>query len=102
MQLRPYLGSYLFGRSYHGNQYNRRYPGFNAPKLIPIYSHRYIPEKPNESGNPILSVYQTDIIYYGANLLEYFENEFRRKGTKLEIDSRIKEIEFWSEIINQS
>ena len=35
-----------------------------APKLIPIYSHRYIPEKPHQSGNPIFSVYQTDIIIY--------------------------------------
>jgi len=36
-----------------------------APKLIPIYSHRFISEEPYEEGNPVLSVYQTDIIYYG-------------------------------------
>ena len=35
------------------------------PKLIPIYSHRYIPMEPMESGNPIFSVHQMDIIYYG-------------------------------------
>ncbi len=40
-----------------------------APKLIPIFSHRYIPATPSEIGNPIFSVYQTDIIYYGYDLL---------------------------------
>lgn len=47
------------------------------PKLIPIYSHRYIPSMPNEDGNPVFSVYQTDIIYYGYDLASYFKNEFR-------------------------
>ena len=37
-----------------------------APKLDPIYSHRYIPAEPHENGNPVYSVYQTDIIYYGT------------------------------------
>jgi hypothetical protein len=27
----------------------------DTPRLIPIYAHRYIPEVPNESGNPIFS-----------------------------------------------
>ncbi|MGL4612216.1 MAG: SMI1/KNR4 family protein [Trueperaceae bacterium] len=35
----------------------------NAPKLIPIYGHRYLPSPPTDAGNPVLSVYQTDIIY---------------------------------------
>jgi hypothetical protein len=42
-----------------------------APKLIPIYSHRFISEEPYEEGNPVLSVYQTDIIYYGFDLDDY-------------------------------
>ena len=46
------------------------------PKLIPIYSHRYIPYLSNQQLAPILSVYQTDIIYYGTNLWNYFEHEF--------------------------
>ena len=46
------------------------------PKLIPIYSHRYIPTKPCLSGNPVFSVYQTDIIYYGYDLAQYFAHEF--------------------------
>src|SRR5438270_852695 len=38
-----------------------------APKLIPIYAHRFIPEEPHLAGNPIFSVHQlTDTIYYGT------------------------------------
>jgi hypothetical protein len=29
-----------------------------APKLIPLISHRYLPEEPHEEGNPVFSVYQ--------------------------------------------
>lgn len=47
-----------------------------APRLIPIYGHRFIPEEPHESGNPVFSMYGFDTIYYGGNLEEYFENEF--------------------------
>jgi hypothetical protein len=50
-----------------------------APILIPIYSHRYIPAEPLADGNPVFSVYQTDIIYYGADLPSYFVAEFGLK-----------------------
>ena len=48
----------------------------HAPKLIPLIGHRYLPEEPHEGGNPVFSVYQSDVIYYGANLADYFEREF--------------------------
>ncbi len=47
------------------------------PKLIPVCSHRYIPESPHVNGNPVYSVYQTDIIYYGYDLANYLAEEFR-------------------------
>lgn len=72
----------------------------NAPKLIPIWYHRYIPSTPSEYGNPIMSVHQTDIIYYGENLLSYLLVEFGfKKREDIDFDN-IKEIPFWSEIIN--
>jgi hypothetical protein len=46
------------------------------PVLIPIYSHRYIPSYPHEEGNPIFSIYQMDIVYYGCDLLFYLYKEF--------------------------
>jgi hypothetical protein len=48
----------------------------NAPKLIPVYSHRYLPADPPLAGNPVFSVHQTDIIFYGTDLWHYFRNEF--------------------------
>lgn len=70
------------------------------PKLIPICSHRYIPSIPNENDNPIFSVYQMDIIYYGINLENYFANEFGyTKSGGYELDEYPeKKIEFWSKI----
>ena len=68
------------------------------PKLIPIYSHRYIPSTPQEVGNPIFSVYQMDIIYYGFDLATYFRNEFHLNlPDSFEIPQEAKYIEFWSE-----
>ena len=68
------------------------------PKLIPIYSHRYIPSRPTENDNPIFSVHQMDIIYYGYNLVTYFANEFKisLKGDFELLEKPVKEIEFWS------
>ena len=43
-----------------------------APKLIPLYGHRYLPDRPFGEGNPIFSVYQTDITFYGVNLENYW------------------------------
>lgn len=47
-----------------------------APILIPICGHRYLPSVPFLAGNPVLSVYQTDIIFYGCDLWDFFVNEF--------------------------
>jgi hypothetical protein len=49
----------------------------DAPRLFPIFSHRYIPAEPNKSGNPVFSVHQTDIIHYGNDLANYFHREFQ-------------------------
>ena len=69
------------------------------PKLIPIYSHRYIPSQPNENGNPVFSVHQMDIIYYGFDLATYFANEFNFTLTKeFEKPKKPKKIIFfWSD-----
>jgi hypothetical protein len=68
------------------------------PVLIPIYSHRYIPAFPIEEGNPVFSVYQTDIIYYGNDLISYFCNEFRIKLQEYNVPENPKHIEFWGKM----
>lgn len=71
-----------------------------SPTLIPIYGHRYIPDQPHEAGNPVFSVYQTDIIYYGDTLWEYLENEFLIPKSQVPnyLGKNPKQIELWSDI----
>jgi len=47
-----------------------------APQLIPVYAHRYLLASPPKAGNPVLSVYQSDIIVYGYDLRSYLLFEF--------------------------
>lgn len=47
-----------------------------APKLIPVFSHRFLLAQPCRASNPVFSIYQSDIIIYGADLHDYFLNEF--------------------------
>ena len=70
-----------------------------APKLIPVCSHRYIPSEPSLSGNPVLSVVQTDIIRYGDDLASYFHAEF---GVPLPESHSLpppRRIRFWDELL---
>lgn len=67
------------------------------PKLIPVYGHRYICESPPRSGNPVLSVWQTDIIYYGGNLQDYLMREFYGERDILAQPSKVPG---WSQIID--
>jgi hypothetical protein len=71
-----------------------------APKLVPLVSHRYLPTEPNESGNPIFSIYQSDVIYYGANLADYFEREFASERGP--IVRPVRWIRFWSELVENN
>ncbi len=68
----------------------------SAPKLIPLLSHHYLPATPHEAGNPVFSVYQSDVIYYGTNLDEYFKRELGREQRN--VLGPIKRIAFWSEL----
>jgi len=73
-----------------------------APPLIPVFSHRYLPAEPLAAGNPIISVYQTDIIYYGRDLRTYLTHEFELcdidHATATEDSRRIR---FWSDVIDR-
>lgn len=70
----------------------------SAPKLIPVYGHRYIPMIP-EDNPPIISIHDIDIIYYDQNLEDYFKVEFGGKEQgKIEFKNIIP-IPFWSDIM---
>jgi hypothetical protein len=69
------------------------------PKLLPIYGHRFLAAAPCRSGNPVFSVVQADIIYYGADLAHYLINEFVDHDHALHTQaSMIHKIDIWSEL----
>jgi hypothetical protein len=69
-----------------------------APRLIPVYSHRMLPSEPHLVGNPVFSVYQTDIIHYGFDLEDYLRHEFKLPGRRPWPEHE-RTIEFWSKLL---
>jgi hypothetical protein len=65
-----------------------------APRLIPIFGHRMMPDEPHLPGNPVFSVHQTDIIYYGFDLADYLRHEFHLPGRE-DWPEQDRPIRFW-------
>ena len=79
-----------------------------APKLIPVFGHRYLLAEPCEAGNPVFSIYQSDMIIYGEDLHSYFLEEFGNlvgEGRPLHDHQRqiplepYRALPFWGEIL---
>ncbi|GLY94250.1 hypothetical protein [Actinoplanes sp. NBRC 103695] len=47
-----------------------------APRMIPVYAHRYLPAGRGAHGHPVMSIYQTDIVCYGNDLEDFLHREF--------------------------
>ncbi len=45
-----------------------------VPRMVPVYRHRCLPA--GIDGHPVLSIMQTDVICYGADLADYVEHEW--------------------------
>ena len=69
-----------------------------APRLIPIYGHRFMPAEPADAGNPVFSVHQTDIIYYGLDLRRYFAREFGGLDHNAAVSGEARVISFWTDL----
>lgn len=68
------------------------------PKLLPIYSHRFLAAEPYRVGNPVFSIMQTDIIYYGSDLAHFLALEFLGADYKTHsYDPPIQRVEIWSD-----
>jgi hypothetical protein len=47
-----------------------------APRLIPVFAHRFLVDGTTSGGSSVLSIWQSDIVLYGRSLREYFLREF--------------------------
>ena len=58
-------------------------------------------DNPTSAGNPVFSVYQMDIIYYGYDLASYLEHEFdfRSYESLFSDEHPFRRIEFWSDVV---
>ncbi len=67
------------------------------PKLLPISGHQFLAAEPCRPGNPVFSIVQTDIIYYGADLAHYLVHEFIGHDYVLHAQAQqIRKIRIWS------
>lgn len=69
-----------------------------APKLVPVYAHRYIPIVLDENP-PVISIHGIDIIYYGENLEDYLNIEFGKRTQETIQFQNITPVPFWSDIM---
>ena len=69
-----------------------------APALVPVYRHRYIPAEPPDAGNPVLSVHQSDIVVYGPDLATYLEAEFDSRSAA-QAGATPRHIAVWSDLM---
>lgn len=82
----------------------------DAPRLIPLAGHCYLVGEPRKAGNPVLSVYGTDIIPYGADLRGFLLIHFSRLLSLdhdraywqygIAPDGVLRPIPFWGEFFN--
>jgi hypothetical protein len=81
-----------------------------APRLLPLIGHRFLVGTPNEPGNPVLSIVQTDAIVWGANLRTFLLNEigWGRDHDALGdvpehvLDEKLRAIDFWGPLVLES
>lgn len=69
-----------------------------APKLIPVFSHRYTASFRCKNP-PVFSVYGTDIICFAKNIIDYFLIEFKIKENNIIMNDEVSYIPFWSDLL---
>lgn len=70
------------------------------PRLFPVFGHRAlvidpVPGFASADGNPVFSVHQTDVIYYGNDLADWFNHEFGVPAPAWAA-SQPRRVPFWS------
>lgn len=73
-----------------------RYHLARVPRMVPVYAHRYLPGIAGQWGHPVLSMMQTDIVVYGANLANYIAAEFAGGS----IEHAPATVPFWGDLVS--
>lgn len=71
----------------------------DVPPLIPLYRHRYLPGVPCQAGNPVYSVWQTDLIVYGRDLWTYLAAEFCGERPNMIRAETLPGVPFWGGLL---
>ncbi len=73
-----------------------------APRIIPIVGNCYLLIEPCQSGNPVLSIQQTDIIVYSPDLYSFFLSEVSMRSPRRKLTAALKKRkEIWRERLPQ-
>jgi hypothetical protein len=72
-----------------------------VPVLVPVYGHRFLPAGRGTFGHPVMSIWQTDIIYYGLDLAEYIHEEFGGRGPNYVASAEEPQatVPFWRDLL---
>ncbi|WP_066949201.1 hypothetical protein [Microtetraspora fusca] len=68
-----------------------------APTMVPVFGHRYLPAGRGTFGHPVLSMHQTDIVFYGLDLADYIRREFTWFGIRAQEPKST--VAFWSDFV---
>jgi len=68
-----------------------------VPRLVPVFSHHYLPAGRGRFGHPVLSVVQTDVVTCGGDLADYVAGEFGPDGNRPA--AAVSTVEFWSTLV---
>ncbi|MFI7417191.1 hypothetical protein [Nonomuraea sp. NPDC049684] len=72
-----------------------------APKLIPLYGHRFLPGGRGTYGSQVLSIWGTDIISYGRDLAEYVTNDFYPRDDDAGLWGKGAAVSVWGEFLQK-
>ncbi len=71
-----------------------------VPRMVPVASHRYLPAGRGTYGHPVLSMSQSDVIYYGTDLADYIDREFNGPLPWDDASQPRATVPFWRDLVN--
>ena len=78
----------------------------SVPQLLPVFGHRFLPPGAGRPPSAVMSVHQSDVIFYGDDLYEWVAMEFIWSSEERQSYARTPSttrpvIPFWTDVVNQ-